>query len=362
MDDDLGNERGGGPGRVERSLHGEPALFPWGAREVAPGAVAYLQPNGGLGEANVGLVVADGESLVVDTGWDHTQASRLLGQIAPWIAGSPITTVVNTHSNGDHWWGNAVMPADATIISSQAGAAGMRTETPSGMAALRTGLSLACHLPLPRRVRSTIRDGAHELTPFDFAAVRRRFPDTTFSGTLDVALPGGRRVELIEVRPAHTAGDLMVVDHGSGTVFAGDLLFIGQTPIMWAGPAANWIDALERLVALAPVAIVPGHGSLATLDDVRNHIDYWSWVSEQAPRCHRRGVPVKRAAIELLRSPSFTDRPWAQWRRPEILAASLTAEYRHLDGRTGPMSQRQMAATLLRVQAVGESVRKEQHP
>ena len=40
------------------SLHGEPARYSYGAVPVADGSVAYLQPNGGLGEANVGLVTS----------------------------------------------------------------------------------------------------------------------------------------------------------------------------------------------------------------------------------------------------------------------------------------------------------------
>lgn len=343
----------GDPGR---SLHGEPADFRGGATEVAPGSVAYLQPNGGLGEANVGLVVADGESLVIDTCWDHIQASRMLAALAPWTTDAPITTVVNTHSNGDHWWGNAVMPGSARIIATTTGAAGMRTESPLALAALQTGLRLACHIPLPASVGRKVRTGAHELAPFAFRSVRRRFPDTTFSGSLEVTLGRGRRVELVEVSPAHTAGDLMVFDHGSGTAFAGDILFIGQTPIMWAGPAANWIDALEQLLAFEPEALVAGHGPLATTDDVRTHIDYWDWVARGAADLHRRGVPPAQAALTLLRSTSFQANPWSRWRRPEILAASLTAEYRHLDHESGPMGQHQMATTLLRVQSVGEEL------
>lgn len=344
---------------TNRSLHGEDARYRWGASEVAPGAVAYLQPNGGLGEANVGLVVTDGASLVIDTCWDQPQARRMLDAIAPWTNEAPIRTVVNTHSNGDHWWGNAVMPDDARIIASEAGAAGMRTESPAGLVALQTTLKLACHLPLPHSLHRQVHEGAHELAPFHFRSVRRRYPDTTFSGTLELTLGAGRRLELIEVEPAHTVGDLMVLDHGSGTAFAGDLLFIGFTPIMWAGPAANWIRALERIIEFRPDVIVPGHGPLPSLDEVRTHIAYWRWLADSAADRHRRGTPVQRAAVEMLRSPSFTDGPWAQWERPEILAASLTAQYRHLSGDTKPMRQHQMVATMLRIQAVGDELREE---
>ncbi len=63
---------------------------------------------------------------------------------------------------------------------------------------------------------------------------------------------GGRRVELIEVGPAHTPGDAIVWVPDARVVFSGDIVFSGVTPIMWAGPASNWIAALERIAALEP--------------------------------------------------------------------------------------------------------------
>ena len=46
---------------------GEPASFAGGLVEVADRTWAWLQPNGGLGESNAGLVIGQGESLLVDT-------------------------------------------------------------------------------------------------------------------------------------------------------------------------------------------------------------------------------------------------------------------------------------------------------
>src|SRR5437764_6675819 len=81
---------------------------------------AWIQPVGDWGEANAGLVVGDGASLLVDTLWDEALAARMLEAMAPLVANAPIRTVVNTHSDGDHWWGNAQVPADAEIVTSRA--------------------------------------------------------------------------------------------------------------------------------------------------------------------------------------------------------------------------------------------------
>jgi cyclase len=63
-------------------------------------------------------------------------------------------------------------------------------------------------------------------------------PTRTFTDRLDVTV-GDRRVELIEVGPAHTDGDVIVHVPDAGVVYAGDILFIGGHPIMWTGPVHN---------------------------------------------------------------------------------------------------------------------------
>src|SRR5205807_3984295 len=62
----------------ECSLFGEPAAFEGGLHEVAPQTFAWLQPNGDLGESNAGLVVAEGESALIDTLWDVRLTRRML--------------------------------------------------------------------------------------------------------------------------------------------------------------------------------------------------------------------------------------------------------------------------------------------
>jgi cyclase len=70
---------------------------------VAPGVHAWLQPNGVLGEGNAALVVGDGASLLVDTLWDRRLTRRMLAAMRPLVERAPIETLVNTHSDGDHW-------------------------------------------------------------------------------------------------------------------------------------------------------------------------------------------------------------------------------------------------------------------
>ena len=80
---------------------------------------------------------------------------------------------------------------------------------------------------------------------------RSRCPPGRSSDRLDLQV-GGRTVSLLEVGPAHTAGDAVVHLADAGIVFTGDILFHGGHPIVWAGPVANWIAACDRVLALRP--------------------------------------------------------------------------------------------------------------
>src|SRR5574340_1611714 len=85
-------------------------------RDIGNGCFAYLQPPGGTGQTNAGLVVDDDSSLLVDTLYDlaHTEA-MLAAMRAATPAARRIGTLVNTHADGDHTWGNQ-LAAGAEII------------------------------------------------------------------------------------------------------------------------------------------------------------------------------------------------------------------------------------------------------
>ena len=104
-------------------LHPGPTRFDGGLTEVGPGIHAWLQPNGLLGESNAGLVIGAGASMLVDTLWDPRLTRRMLAAMAPLIAQAPIETLINTHSDGDHWWGNQEV-AGAEIVATEAAARG----------------------------------------------------------------------------------------------------------------------------------------------------------------------------------------------------------------------------------------------
>ena len=109
-----------------------------GLLEVGDGCFAYLQPDGGWGWSNAGLLVGDGQSLLVDTLFDLRLTAEMLEAMAPHAAVAPISHLVNTHANGDHCYGNQLVTG-AEIIASTAAAEEMerRPGVPAGGAQTR---------------------------------------------------------------------------------------------------------------------------------------------------------------------------------------------------------------------------------
>ena len=303
-------------------LHLEAPRFQGGLSEIAPGVHAWLQPNGLLGESNAALVVGDGASLLVDTLWDLRLTRRMLAAIAPLTANAPIATLVNSHSDGDHWWGNQELEG-IPIVATAAAAAVMATQSPAEMkrfGALARALRLAGSLPLPYPRRGDVATIAaytgEALEPFAFDAVRLVPPTRTFAGELDLDV-GGRDVRLIEVGPAHTPGDLVAWVPDAKVAIAADILFIGVSPIMWAGPVEGWIAALERLLDLGAERFVPGHGPVCGAAEVQRLIDYWRWL-DAAARAHLgAGRSAAAAARDLVFGDEIAERGFAGWLGPE---------------------------------------------
>jgi len=179
------------------TLFGDPERYAAGLTQVAPGVHAWLQPNGAWGEANAGLVVGAGESLVVDTLWDLPLTRRMLAAMGPVVREAPIRTLVNTHGDGDHWWGNELVGAEEIVATEAAAAHEMKAVTPGSMAALRrlgSALELAGRAPLPRgaSLRSSGRFLQGMAGPYDHSGITLTRPTRTFSAGSSSTSEAGR--------------------------------------------------------------------------------------------------------------------------------------------------------------------------
>ena len=334
---------------------GNPAEFPGGVQEVAAGTFAWIQPNGELGESNAGLVVGSGASALVDTLWDERLTRRMLDAFAPSHPRAPITTLVNTHGDGDHWYGNALL-ADAEIVASERAIEQLRAEPPAMLTRMRplpALAGLAARLPLipGRRRLGGLAAFGEALSNYEFSDLHPRLPGTAFSGRRELEV-GGRRLELIEVGPAHTPGDAIVWLADAGVVFSGDIVFSGVTPIMWAGPASNWIAGLERIVELGPSAVVPGHGPVCDLERVHELIGYWQYLLRHVPE--GAGDAIVELTEELVLGAEYSTAPWGGWRGPERTLVNVAMLARERDGEGGPVGIAQRVNLLAAMGALRE--------
>jgi glyoxylase-like metal-dependent hydrolase (beta-lactamase superfamily II) len=289
------------------------APYTRGLHELGDGLFAFLQPDGSWGLSNAGLVTGEGGSLLIDTLFDLRLTREMLDAMAPLTATRPIQTLLNTHANGDHCWGNQLLPEGMEIVASAAAAEEMPELEPSFFAAIVAGA--------PGPVGDLLRE---IFGRFDFEGIELRLPTRTFSGAITLTV-AGRRIELLELGPAHTRGDVIAYVPESRTVFTGDLLFIGGTPIMWAGPTSRWLAACEHIEGLDVDVVVPGHGPVTDREGPRMVRRYLSFVREAAAARQAAGMDAMEAALDIDLG------EFADLGDSERLAVNVESIYRELD-------------------------------
>lgn len=198
-------------------------------------AEANSENDGGI--ANIGFIVGARSVAVIDTGGSPTIGLGLLSAIRE-VTDRPIAYVINTHFHPDHILGNSAFAAEGPVFighSNLPAALRARQESYLARAAETLGQSVSeAWLVLPGHLVS-----ARE--------------------TIDL---GGRRLILEAHPPAHTDSDLTVLDEATGTLFAGDLVFLERVPAV-DGSVLGWLAVLGSLAQFPAQKVVPGHGPVA---------------------------------------------------------------------------------------------------
>lgn len=302
-----------------------------GLADLGNGTFAYLQPDGSWGWSNAGLITDGDQSLLVDTLFDLNLTRDMLSAMrsaAP-RAAKRIGTLVNTHHNGDHCYGNELVEG-AEIIASEHAREEMTRESPALVASFMKaapGMGLTGEYLM------------HCFGAFDFNGITPTLPTKTFTGHMTRKV-GDKTVELIEVGPAHTGGDVMVHVPAERTVFTGDILFIDGTPIMWAGPVGNWIDACDKILALDCDTIVPGHGPVTTKRGVEAVQNYLRYISKEARKRFDAGMSARDAAHDI----ALGD--YDSWGDAERIAVNVASLYREFSNDATPANPAELFALM----------------
>lgn len=216
------------------------AAEPLPVEEVAPGVFVHagahedFTPANAGGIANLGFVVGGAAVAVIDSGGSLTQGDRLLEAVRARTA-LPVRWVVNTHVHPDHVLGNAAFQDPEVAFVGHA------------RLARRLADAGPIYLQSMERLLGPAASGTRVVPPTLTVADRL---------TLDL---GDRELELRAWRTAHTDTDLTVLDRATGTLFAGDLVFMERIPVI-DGSLNGWLEVLGELAGVEATRVVPGHG------------------------------------------------------------------------------------------------------
>jgi len=275
--------------------------------EVADGVFAWIQPDGTWWLNNAGAVTGGDGTMIIDTCATEARTRRFLDAVAGATGGAPIRFAANTHEHGDHTYGNSLLPTGTALIGHER----MR----HNLMADRLIDGCTPHWePLP-----------------DWGSVSRRVPTIVTRTDLTVH-SGDRRIDLAHPgHAAHTSGDLVAWLPEERVLFSGDLLFVGLTPLAFAGSVDGALRALEWIAGFGPDVVVPGHGAVTKSGDLPDvlaeHQRYYRLVIDLAAD----GLAAGRSPLDAARAARLGE--FAEWPDSERLVLNLHRAYADAQGK-----------------------------
>jgi len=243
------------------------------------GNVYMIEGAGG----NMGASVGDDGIVLIDDEVEPLVEQTLAALKG--IADKPVKFVINTHYHDDHTGGNAYFQKVAPIIAHN----NVRKRLESGGT---SGNGSSMHT---------------EVKP----APRDALPTLTFEHEVSLHL-NGEDIRVVHFPAAHTDGDAVVFFPRANVVHMGDIFVTYGFPfidISSGGSIDGMIDAVERVIAEVPpeVKIIPGHGPVSTLDDLRSYIEMLRRTRNVVARELREGN-----TLDQMRRAKVLD-PWKKY-------------------------------------------------
>jgi glyoxylase-like metal-dependent hydrolase (beta-lactamase superfamily II) len=228
--------------------------------------------------SNAGFVVTREGVVVFDTLGTVPLAEKMLGLIRK-VTDRPIKLVIVSHYHADHFYGLQVFKQAGAEIWAHVNAQGM-TRTEAAM--------------------ERFEQRKEVLFPWVNEKTRLLDPDKYLEGDTDFVM-GGVHIKLRHVGPAHSAEDLAMLVQEDGVLYAGDLVFKGRVPFVGDADSKAWLASLDKLIALKPRVMVPGHGTVSRspAQDLALTRDYLTYLRSEIGKAVDNLEPFEEAYARI---------------------------------------------------------------
>jgi glyoxylase-like metal-dependent hydrolase (beta-lactamase superfamily II) len=226
---------------------------------------------------NVGIVVGERATLIVDTGMGPDNGAIVLEE-ARKLSDNTEFYVTATHFHPEHDLGATAFPANAKMIRWR----GQQAETDEQGAQTIERFS-----SFSQAVAALLSKASY------------RKPDTVFDDEISLDL-GGVHVRLEGVGPAHTRGDTVMYVEEDKVLLTGDVV-MSVFPAA-SGQAASidrWLASIAKFEAFAPRVVVPAHGRLIDATTLARYREYLTAVRAETRAAKRQGQSVEAAQAAL---------------------------------------------------------------
>jgi glyoxylase-like metal-dependent hydrolase (beta-lactamase superfamily II) len=228
-----------------------------------------------IGFPNIGIVVGNRATLVVDTGLGARNGAIVMKQAAK-LGKAPILYLTTTHFHPEHAMGEQAFPPHTVIIRPAVQQDEMNQHANEMMDLFR-GFSA--------QSKELLQD------------VKLRPPDMLFDKEVKLDL-GGVTARLFWWGPAHTQGDEMIFVEQDSVLIPGDIVQDKIVPNMPNTDAnvKNWLAILDRLEPLKPRLILPDHGALGDGSLIAKERAFLMELQTRSLELKREGKSANEAA------------------------------------------------------------------